>query len=168
MRSLRAEFGGRPICLYGQSYGAYLALLVAPAVRRLLHAVAVWAPVTDLPHLLATSSGVRRQWLEEELGALRTDPGRLALRSPISHVSELAGTQLLIGHGRLDDRCPVEQSRRLVRLLSARPPDEGSVRYLEEADSPHTPATWRRWTGAVTAHFGRVNAPLAWAGDGAR
>jgi pimeloyl-ACP methyl ester carboxylesterase len=64
LRSLHEQAGGRPVCLYGQSYGGYLALLAAAAVPGLLSAVAVWAPVTDLPRLLAATAGTQRQWLE--------------------------------------------------------------------------------------------------------
>ena len=86
-------------------------------------------------------------------------PRRLALPSPIAR--SRAGRHAPAGRAWPARRpCPVEQSRRLVRLLSDRPPTEGSVRYLEEAESPHTPATWGRWTGAVMAHFGPWNAPL--------
>ena len=75
-------------------------------------------------------------------------------RSPVSRLSVLLDMPLLVGHGRLDDRCPVEQSRRLVRLLGDQLPAEGLVRYLEDAHSTHAPSTWHWWTDAVVAHFG--------------
>lgn len=153
LRSLHEEAGGRPICLYGQSYGGYLALLAAAAVPSLLSAVAVWAPVTDLPRLVAAATGTQRQWLEGELGDLRSDPRQLWERSPVSQVSALLETPLLIGHGGRDEKCPIEQSRRLIELLGPQPQAVGLVRYLEDPDSPHTPLHWDRWIGTVLAHY---------------
>ena len=154
LRSLHAGAGGRPVCLYGQSYGGYLALLAAAAVPDLLSTVAVWAPVTDLPRLLAAATGTQRRWLEGELGDLRSDPRQLRERSPVSQVAALLETPLLVGHGGRDEKCPVEQSRRLIELMGEQAPDGGLVRYLEDADSPHAPLHWNQWTGAVLAHFG--------------
>lgn len=164
VRSLHAEAGYRPICLYGHSYGGYLALLVASTVPELLQAVAVWAPVTDIQRLLGASAGMQRRWLEEELGDLRLDVKELWERSPVSRVLTLCSTRLLVGHGQRDEQCPVEQSRRLVRLLSDQSRADGFVQYLEDADSSHTPLQWRRWTDAVVAHFGRVTSSLLLAG----
>ncbi|MFE0155308.1 alpha/beta hydrolase family protein [Nonomuraea sp. NPDC059007] len=142
LRSLREESAG-PVCLYGQSYGAYLALLVD---GRLADRIAVWAPVTDLPLLLASADGVQRRWLERQLAAMRFDPSLMRRRSPVDRVAVLARLPLLIGHGRLDDRCPVAQSRLLVRRLP-------EVRYLEDPAAGHSPSDWQWWTEAVVAHF---------------
>jgi dipeptidyl aminopeptidase/acylaminoacyl peptidase len=153
LRSLHEGAGGRPICLYGQSYGGYLALLAAAAAPDLLSAVAVWAPVTDLPELLAATTGTQRRWLEGELGDLRSDPQQLWERSPVSQVSALLETPLLVGHGGRDEKCPIEQSRRLIELLGEQPPAAGLVQYLEDADSPHTSLHWDQWIGTVLAHY---------------
>jgi pimeloyl-ACP methyl ester carboxylesterase len=166
VRSLHADVGDRPICLYGHSYGGYLALLVASAVPELLRGVVVWAPVTDLHELLRGSAGMQRRWLEEELGDLRFNAQQLWERSPISRVPALCSTRLLVGHGRQDERCPVEQSRRLVELLNGQSRAGGSVHYQEDSDSSHTPSNWRWWTDAVLAHFARVSSPLLLAEGG--
>jgi pimeloyl-ACP methyl ester carboxylesterase len=150
--------GKGPVCLYGQSYGAYLALLAAAAHPQLVNSVAVWAAVTDIQALLDMSAGSQRRWLEQELSDLATDPQRLWQRSPVSRLPELGESHLLVGHGRLDDRCPVEQSRTLVDRLRQRAGGRGSIRYLEDPTSPHTPLTWRRWADAAVSHFGH------WAG----
>lgn len=143
LRSLRAEPGGHPLHLYGQSYGAYLALLTDP---RIVDGIAVWAPVTNLVRLLADASGVQRRWLEHELGAMRLVPSRLWQRSPVSRVAGLGQVPLLIGHGGLDDRCPVEQSRLLAERLPG-------ARFLEDPSGTHAPSSWEWWTEAVVAHF---------------
>lgn len=140
---------GRPVCLYGQSYGGYLALLLAARRPELVASTAVWAPVTDLPELAAGLSGVRHRWLADELGELLHDPDRLWQRSPASRAGVLAGCRLLIGHGARDDRCPVEQSRRLAELVRRR---GGDIRYLE-GDGGHAPTDPAGWAQAVTEHF---------------
>jgi dipeptidyl aminopeptidase/acylaminoacyl peptidase len=144
LRELRRD---RPICLYGQSYGAYLALLAAAS--ELVDAVAVWAPVTDLPQLLESASGLHRQWLRTELGALADDPDQLRERSPINR--SFTARRLLIGHSKGDDRVPVDQSRRFVERL-------GADRYLEQPGNGHEPADFTAWTTAVVEHFGEVPA----------
>jgi dipeptidyl aminopeptidase/acylaminoacyl peptidase len=153
LRSLSTA-GTGPVCLYGQSYGGYLALLAAAALPQVVHRIAVWAPVTDLPALLDASSGSQRRWLERELGELAADRDQLWRRSPISRLPELRATCLLVGHGRHDERCPVEQSRRLVRELGRPHAARGSVRYLEDPDSPHIPRRWHDWAAAAVSHFG--------------
>ncbi|HEY1617367.1 MAG TPA: alpha/beta fold hydrolase [Streptosporangiaceae bacterium] len=153
LRSLHERSGGRPICLYGQSYGGYLALLAAAAVPDLLSAVAVWAPVTDLPQMLAAARGTQRRWLEGQLGDLRFDRRQLWERSPVSQAPALLETPLLIGHGGRDEKCPVEQSRRLIEMLGEQSPADCLVRYMEDPDSPHTPLRWDQWAGAVLAHY---------------
>ena len=137
---LRELRGDGPLCLYGQSYGAYLALLAAPG---LVDAVAVWAPVTDLPHLLEAATGLHRQWLLGELGDLASSERQLRERSPINRASTFP--RLLIGHSNGDDRCPVEQSRRFVERLT-------EVRYLEQEGNGHEPADMAEWTAAVVEH----------------
>jgi dipeptidyl aminopeptidase/acylaminoacyl peptidase len=158
LRSLSAG-GAGPVCLYGQSYGGYLALLAAAALPDLLDSTAVWAPVTDIPALLDTTNGSQRRWLVQDLGGLAADAHQLWQRSPVSRLAGLRDTTLLVGHGRLDERCPVEQSRRLVHDLRQPHGGRGSVDYLEDPDSPHTPHSWRRWAAAAVAHFGRRTAP---------
>ncbi|MFS8097144.1 alpha/beta fold hydrolase [Lentzea alba] len=142
---LRALKGDRPVCLYGQSYGAYLALLAA--APDLVDAVAVWAPVTDLPRLLESATGLHRQWLRTELGALADDPRGLSERSPINRPYN--APRLMVGHSKGDDRCPVDQSRRFVELV-------GADRYVEQPGDGHEPADFEGWSDAVVKHFGQV------------
>lgn len=138
LRELRSS---GPLCLYGQSYGAYLALLAASG---LVDAVAVWAPVTDLPHLLESASGVQRQWLVGELGELASDPARLRERSPVDRVIEVP--RLLVGHSKGDEKVPVEQSRRFVERVR-------NARYLEQVGDGHEPGDLDEWTAAVLEVF---------------
>jgi pimeloyl-ACP methyl ester carboxylesterase len=146
----------QPVCVYGQSYGGYLALLLAAAEPALVSAVTAWAPVTDLPQLAASVTGVRSAWLAHELGAQLAQPELLLQRSPVHHAATLASARLLIGHGRLDDRCSVSQSRRLVELIGqAGPTIAGELHYLEDT-AGHAPSDWQAWTGAVVSHFATV------------
>jgi pimeloyl-ACP methyl ester carboxylesterase len=90
---------------------------------------------------------VQRRWLARELGDLRLDENAMLERSPIRHARKLSHVPLLIGHGSNDDRCPVEQSRRLVAELN------GHHRYLEDRAGAHPPSDWQAWAAAVVAHF---------------
>jgi pimeloyl-ACP methyl ester carboxylesterase len=163
VRALRAEVPDCPLTLYGHSYGGYLALLVATQAADLIDGVAVWAPVTDIQLLLDASTGSQRRWLEQQVGVLRLDPDRLRRRSPVDRLPELRDIWLLVGHGRLDERCPVEQSRRLVDGLRRYPDAAARLSYLEDVDSGHTPLSWHRWVDAVVSHFttSRSRSPLA-------
>ncbi|MFD4669744.1 alpha/beta fold hydrolase [Lentzea sp. NPDC058450] len=139
LRDLRND---RPLCLYGQSYGAYLALLAATPA--LVDAVAVWAPVTDIAKLLESATGLHRQWLTTELGPLADDTDELARRSPITRPS--TAPHLIIGHSAGDDRVPVEQSRAFVAR-------HGANQHLEQQGNGHEPADMTAWTTAVVAHL---------------
>ncbi|MDX3660199.1 alpha/beta fold hydrolase [Streptomyces sp. ID05-26A] len=139
---LRELRGDRPLCLYGQSYGAYLALLAASS--ELVDAVAVWAPVTDIVALLDSASGLHREWLRTELGALADDPDQLRERSPLHRPFVLP--RLMIGHREGDDRVPVAQSRAFVEL-------HGAERYVEQRGAGHEPGDMAAWTAGVVAHL---------------
>lgn len=145
LRDLR---GDAPLCLYGQSYGAYLALLAA--APELVDAVAVWAPVTDVAALLESAAGLHRQWLTTELGELAGDPDRMRERSPLHR--PFTAPRLLVGHSAGDDRVPVGQSRAFVERV-------GVERYVEQQGNGHEPGDMGSWIGAVVAHFEEV-APL--------
>ncbi|OLR93189.1 hypothetical protein BJP25_16970 [Actinokineospora bangkokensis] len=147
LRSLAAD--GRPVHLYGQSYGGYLALLVATTTP--VAAVAVWAPVTDLPDLSAGMSGVRRRWLDDELGELLGDRARLWERSPLSRAPALAAVPLLIGHGTRDDRSPVAQSHRLLEAVRAVDP-RAPVRFFDHPGG-HSIPDWSDWNRALVDHY---------------
>ncbi|GLY47559.1 alpha/beta fold hydrolase [Lentzea sp. NBRC 102530] len=139
---LRDLQGDHPVCLYGQSYGAYLALLAADPA--LVDAVAVWAPVTDVEKLLESATGLHRQWLTTELGALADDRDELARRSPIAR--PCTAPRLIVGHSAGDDRVPVEQSRHFVARHE-------TTRYVEQRGNGHEPADMAAWTAAVVTHL---------------
>ena len=143
IRALRADMS--PVCLYGISYGGYLALLAAADAD----AVAVWAPVTDLALLVESTTGVRRQWLAGELAGMLAAPRLLAERSPAAHPTRLRRVPLLVGHAVGDDRVPVAQSRRLVDVLATTP----TLRYLEDGWGTHAPSNWQWWADSVATHL---------------
>jgi Prolyl oligopeptidase family len=147
IRALHAGSDGSPVCLYGHSYGGYLALLVAAEIAPLLDGVAVWAPITDLSLLAESVSGVQQRWLAAELGDRGTDASWLHARSPVYRLVELADVRLLVGHGADDERCPVGQSRRLAAGMSA------AHRYLEDPAGAHAPSRWRWWADEVATHY---------------
>jgi acetyl esterase/lipase len=127
---LRARYGAEmPICLYGESAGAQLALTVAAARRDVACVETAGAP-TDLtaidPHLGSQATHADRN-------ARRAFPGRqLAATSPI-HSAARIHARLLLAHLRTDPVIGVAHSERLAaavpsaRLLVLEPGPRGWV-----------------------------------------
>jgi dipeptidyl aminopeptidase/acylaminoacyl peptidase len=119
------------MCIVGQSFGGYAALLGAARESQWYACAASYAGISDL---LALSQYAQRLqsaavW-NERLG---TNAQALWQMSPMTKVRAIEIPVLLM-HGRNDPVVPVSQSRRLARELRA----EGkSHRYLERVDCDH-------------------------------
>jgi dienelactone hydrolase len=119
------------MCIVGQSFGGYAALLGAARESQWYSCAASYAAPTDL---MALSQYVQRVpgallW-KERLGE---DPRALWQMSPLSRVATVEVPVMLM-HGRLDPVVPVSHARRFARALSnARKPH----RFLERPDCDH-------------------------------
>lgn len=119
------------MCIVGQSFGGYAALLGAARESQWYACAASYAGISDL---LALSQYAQRLqsaavW-NERLG---TNTQALWQMSPMTKVRAIE-IPILLMHGRNDPVVPVSQSRRLARELRA----EGkSHRYLERVDCDH-------------------------------
>lgn len=119
------------MCIVGQSFGGYAALLGAVRESQWYSCAASYAGPTDL---MALSQYVQRVpgallW-KERLGE---DPRALWQMSPLSRVATVEVPVMLM-HGRLDPVVPVSHARRFARALSnARKPH----RFLERPDCDH-------------------------------
>lgn len=123
--------GDRQVILYGESYGAFLALATS-AVRHCAGVVA-FAPFASFESLRATGSPEVREVLELLDGGNPDDFGRNLVTSRRTNRGKV-----LIAHGTADRTIPVEHSRALARALRDRDvAGDTDVRLVELADQGH-------------------------------
>ena len=119
------------LCIVGQSFGGYAALLGAVRESQWYSCAASYAGPTDL---MALAQSMRRvpgaELWRERLGE---DLQALWQMSPLSRVATIE-TPVLLMHGRLDPVVPVTQARRFARAL--RKADKPH-RFIERADCDH-------------------------------
>jgi dienelactone hydrolase len=119
------------MCIVGQSFGGYAALLGATRESQWYSCAASYAAPTDL---LALAQYVQRApgallW-KERLGE---DSRALWQMSPLARVATVEAPVMLM-HGRLDPVVPVSHAKRFARALRKA---NKSHRYLERADCDH-------------------------------
>lgn len=105
------------ICIMGASYGAYAALTGAFREPELFRCAVGLAGVYDL-ELMFDKGDIRtsmkgQAYLEEILG---DDPVSLRRRSPV-HNAEHIRAAVLLAHGDLDERAPIEHALRMRKAL---------------------------------------------------
>jgi dipeptidyl aminopeptidase/acylaminoacyl peptidase len=120
------------ICIYGGSYGGYAALTGAYREPDLFRCAIGMAGVYDLPLMFqkgdiqSVESGIN--YLEKAVG---TDPEELKRRSPVYNADKIRAKVLLL-HGKLDERVPLEHARRMREALErAGNPPEWSTEWGE-------------------------------------
>jgi dipeptidyl aminopeptidase/acylaminoacyl peptidase len=122
---------GRRVILYGESYGAFLAL--ATAAVRPCEGVIAFAPFASFESLGRTGSPEVRDLLDLLEGGNHLDSGRNLL----SGCRTIRG-KVLISHGTADMRIPVAESRALVRVLRGRDQaGEHDVQFVEMDGQGH-------------------------------
>ncbi len=122
------------ICIFGASFGAYSALMGVVREPDLYRCAIGYAGVYDLPLMYNSGDVPRMQngraYLEAALG---NDPAQLVARSPVAQAGRVHADVLLI-HGRLDRRAPIEHARRMRSALQ----DAGrQVAWIEEDQEGH-------------------------------
>lgn len=150
-RGVAAE--GR-IALWGWSYGGYAAF------QALARSPATFACGISMYGLADLDAFVRRLvalgggglWMTR-VGDPHSDEGAALLReqSPLFHVERIAAP-LLVTHGALDDRVPIEFSERMVEALAAA---GKQVTYSRYPDEPHDYRAQESWISfwAIAEHF---------------
>jgi dipeptidyl aminopeptidase/acylaminoacyl peptidase len=122
---------GRTVVLYGESYGAFLALSTA-AVRPCAGVIA-WAPFASFESLSRTGSPEVRELLDLLDGGIHFGNGRNLLAA----CRTIRG-KVLISHGTADMRIPVAESRALAQVLRDRDgAGEHDVRFVEMDGQGH-------------------------------
>ena len=119
------------ICILGQSFGGYAAMLGAVRESSVYRCAASFAGVSDLVALAEFKE--RFEFADVWRARIGTDRSVLAQMSPLSLV-QLTGTPLLLMHGSDDAVVPVSQSRRFAAELER----AGKAhRYLELPECDH-------------------------------
>lgn len=117
------------LCIMGASFGGYSALQSAILEPDLFQCSVAVAGIYDLPMLYSSGdvqqSYFGKSYLEKVIG---TDKTTLADFSPVNHVSGLK-SDLLIVHGRADQRAPISQARALMTAL-----DRAEVKYQKHIE----------------------------------
>ncbi|HVP69166.1 MAG TPA: S9 family peptidase [Anaeromyxobacteraceae bacterium] len=151
------------ICVYGASFGGYAALQSAVLAPHLFRCAVGYAGVYDLALMHDTGDVAERRlgrgYLDTVVG---TQPAALRAMSPASDAERVRARVLLV-HGEMDERVPVEHAHRMREALTAagRPPawilepkeahgfyDEGArermyaalLRFVEENTRPASPS----------------------------
>jgi predicted esterase len=101
------------IVLYGHSYGAFLALLVAATYPQLCDGVVAVAPFTSLSSMRAVGT----PWVQRLIDLLWT-PTRDEQTDLLNRCGDLRA-KLLIAHGSRDEVIPIQQSKALCDRLRA-------------------------------------------------
>lgn len=118
--------------LWGTSYGAFLALLAAAAEPDGWTGCVAISPFASVERLYAVASA-RVRALIERLDARRPVDDDLGARDLV-RLGPRIRCPVLIVHGRLDERIPVDQARAIVSAIDA---SAARVRYLELPDRGH-------------------------------
>jgi dipeptidyl aminopeptidase/acylaminoacyl peptidase len=143
----RRRAGGR-LTAYGESYGAFLAVLAAATAPHLWSRCAAVAPFLSTHRLRERATPTVRDMLDQlhALGPTATDPDLLRLGPRVT-------ARLLLVHGEHDDVVPVEQTRTLHHRLRAAGRREGAdFAYVEVKAAGHDPLhSPRQW--AALARF---------------
>ena len=105
------------VCIYGQSYGGYAALMGAVREPELYRCVIGSMGVYDLPMMFKEGDIADREsglaYLRQALGEDQED---LQSRSPAYNADKIKAEVLLI-HGVRDERAPIEQAESLQKAL---------------------------------------------------
>lgn len=117
------------VCIMGASFGGYSAVQAAILEPDLYQCSVAVAGIYDLP-MLYSQGDVQQayfgeSYLEKVIGK---DERLLAEFSPVNHIAGLK-SELLIVHGREDQRAPISQARALMKAL-----DEAGISYLKHIE----------------------------------
>jgi dipeptidyl aminopeptidase/acylaminoacyl peptidase len=127
------------VAICGASYGGYAALMGLVKDGDLFKCAVARVAVTDLLLLhdgnwTDVSEPFRRYGLPQLLGDRRADEAMLIAHSPLHQAARIRNP-LLLGHGSLDRRVPVEHGRRLRDAVKAHNQQVEWVEYEKEGHS---------------------------------
>lgn len=129
---------GSRVCIAGASYGGYATLMGLIRDPQLYRCGVAWVAVSDWD--LMFDSGwnnhfdeTDRFYLPKVLGDRQADKARLDATSPLRNAAKLT-QPLLLAHGELDRRVPIQHS---IKLRAALPDSNKNVEWIKYPDEGH-------------------------------
>jgi dipeptidyl aminopeptidase/acylaminoacyl peptidase len=147
------------VAIIGASYGGYAALMGLVKEPELFRCAVSWVGVSDIELMYAAhwsdAPGVwKEHGMPQLIGDREKDAEQLRSTSPLQQAARIRNP-LLIGHGKLDRRVPVEHGRRLYAAVKPHNPAVEYVEYDEEGHGWYKPETQVQWWQRVVAFLGR-------------
>jgi dipeptidyl aminopeptidase/acylaminoacyl peptidase len=124
------------VCLYGGSYGGYAALMGTVRYPQAYRCAASFVGVTDLQLMYSSVRSditvhAKRYSMPTLIGDPKADAEMLRTSSPIHRVAEIKAP-LLLAHGTLDRRVPIEHAQAFAKAAEAAGVKLEVVTYPEE------------------------------------
>jgi dipeptidyl aminopeptidase/acylaminoacyl peptidase len=147
------------ICIMGASYGGYATLMGLAKDGDLFKCGINWVGVSDILLMYdatwSDSSDVwKRYGMPLRVGDRDKDRAQLEATSPIRLAARIKNP-LLVGHGRVDRRVPIEHGQRLVDAVKSHNANVEWVRYADEGHGWSLPATEVDWWTRVEKFLDR-------------
>jgi dipeptidyl aminopeptidase/acylaminoacyl peptidase len=155
------------LCVYGASYGGYASLWALVKTPELFRCGISFAGVSDLNFMFKDDSDrnespIARLHMRAWVGDPRSKSQQLAAVSPLARAQDFR-VPVLIAHGTLDERVPIEHSLKMVAALERQHKD---VQWLPLEGEAHGFSEWETletFYGALFTfldrHIGRRGAP---------
>jgi dipeptidyl aminopeptidase/acylaminoacyl peptidase len=151
------------VCIYGASYGGYAALMGPIRHPTMYRCAASFAGVTDIDLMYSinwsdTSEVARRYSMPVLIGDPAKDSERLAEVSPLRRVGRIK-VPLLLAHGRVDRRVPVEHSERFEGAARSAGVEIDAMYFSAEGHGFSDPRNKSAFLGRLDELLARALAP---------
>lgn len=149
----------RRICIMGGSYGGYATLMGLARDGDVFRCGVSFAGVSDILLMYdARWSDFTDVWrtygMPRLVGDREKDQAQLEATSPLKLAARIKNP-VLIGHGRIDRRVPIEHGRRMFDAVRANHPDNEWVEYDKEGHGWSTAETATDWWSRVEKFLGK-------------
>jgi dipeptidyl aminopeptidase/acylaminoacyl peptidase len=147
------------ICIMGASYGGYATLMGLAKDGDVFGCGVEWVGVSDIlllfdAHWSDTSDLFKRYGMTERIGDREKEAAMLAAHSPVNLAARIKNP-LLIGHGRVDRRVPIEHGKRLYDAVKPHNANVEWVEYEKEGHGWSLPETEVDWWTRVEAFLAK-------------
>lgn len=147
------------ICIMGASYGGYATLMGLAKDGDVFRCGVDWVGVSDIllmfdAHWSDMSNEWKRYGMPVMIGDRKADADKLAATSPVN-LAQRIQNPLLIGHGRVDRRVPIEHGKRLYDAVKPHNPHVEWVEYDKEGHGWSLPETEVDWWTRVEAFLAK-------------